>query len=200
MLEHVAVIVPVYNGALWLDECFQSIIGQTVLSNTDVRTMVSVYNDASTDESAAIIDSWKSKFLLTNVNLVVRENFDRPKGVGYARNEAIKGVRMQKQYEIDYFCFLDCDDVMMPGRVENQLQLCREFKDAIVGCQVMNRLQSLVVYSCFDTLGGRSTGRRFKWTTLNFVSTGRQMLAFSMFTKHWNFNHFIHNVTSIHND
>jgi len=140
MLEHVIIIVPVYNGEKWIDECFQSVISQTILSrNKNLQLTLSVFNDASSDESLTLLTKWRSKIESCGVQYIIESNTGPPKGVGYARNHAVDAFTRLKKSEIargnQYYCFLDCDDVMMTERIEKQLELCRDAKDAIIGCQ-----------------------------------------------------------------
>jgi cellulose synthase/poly-beta-1,6-N-acetylglucosamine synthase-like glycosyltransferase len=43
----VSVIIPVYNAALYLDECFQSVIRQTYITDMKGRLEVSIFDDGS---------------------------------------------------------------------------------------------------------------------------------------------------------
>ena len=52
----VAIVVPVYNVAPYLNECLDSILTQTYTNFT-----VFAVDDGSTDESGAILDEWASK-------------------------------------------------------------------------------------------------------------------------------------------
>ncbi|MBN9174605.1 MAG: glycosyltransferase family 2 protein [Microbacterium sp.] len=67
---------------------------------------VVVVDDGSTDDTAAVVRHFASRFdrfeLLTN---------PRPVGLASARNQGLPHI------EGDYFCFIDGDDWMQPGRV-----------------------------------------------------------------------------------
>lgn len=52
----VAIVVPVYDVAPYLNECLDSILTQTYTNFT-----VFAVDDGSTDESGAILDEWASK-------------------------------------------------------------------------------------------------------------------------------------------
>ena len=52
----ISVIVPVYNAAAFLDQCLESIVGQTY-RNLEIL----VVNDGSTDGSAAMCDHWADR-------------------------------------------------------------------------------------------------------------------------------------------
>ena len=137
MIEHVAVIIPVFNGEKWLEECLQSVADQSILKINYVKLSVSVYNDASADNSKQVLDCWRLKFENLSIDFIVTDNCDAPGGVGFARNRAIDVV-LAKNESIEYFCFLDCDDVMKPQRIEKQLEMCRLNQNAIIGSQVIS--------------------------------------------------------------
>jgi cellulose synthase/poly-beta-1,6-N-acetylglucosamine synthase-like glycosyltransferase len=127
-LPKVTLVIPVYNAARYLDECFQSILDQTYKGPIEV----SIYDDGcevgfyhlqfSTnqvhfqDESPAIIERWLPKFKERGMTTCLRRN-DRVKGrgCGFAKNRSIE------QSSGEYLCFLDSDDVMMPDRVALQV-------------------------------------------------------------------------------
>ena len=71
----ISVIIPVYNGAEFLEECLESILKQEIpRSTTDITNLehvdgskvqflieLSIYDDASTDSSPEIIERWRVK-------------------------------------------------------------------------------------------------------------------------------------------
>ncbi|XP_044152417.1 UDP-GlcNAc:betaGal beta-1,3-N-acetylglucosaminyltransferase-like protein 1 isoform X2 [Bufo gargarizans] len=123
----VSLIVPVYNAALWLDDCLASVFQQDFGGVLEV----SVYNDGSTDDSASILQRWKPKLEERGIRATVGgHHSERPRGVGYAKNQAIGQSRGR------YLCFLDSDDVMMPRRVRLQYEAAQRLPDTIIGCRV----------------------------------------------------------------
>ncbi|XP_045654582.1 UDP-GlcNAc:betaGal beta-1,3-N-acetylglucosaminyltransferase-like protein 1 [Ursus americanus] len=64
---HVSVILPVHNAELWLDECLESVLQQ----DFEGAMELSVFNDASKDKSAAIIDKWKVKLEGSGIPVVI---------------------------------------------------------------------------------------------------------------------------------
>ncbi|XP_073538520.1 queuosine-tRNA galactosyltransferase isoform X1 [Phyllobates terribilis] len=123
----VSLVIPVYNAVLWLHHCLASI------SRQDFRGVleVSIYNDGSTDGSAAIIEQWKPKLEDKGIQVVLGgHDSERPRGVGYAKNQAIR------QSSGRYLCFLDSDDVMMPQRVRLQYEAAQSRPQSIIGCRV----------------------------------------------------------------
>ncbi|KAF5278070.1 hypothetical protein FQA39_LY18396 [Lamprigera yunnana] len=123
----VSIIVPIYNGELYINRCFQSIINQTAI--TQLKIEVCVCNDASIDNTKTLLAEWSQRLCDKNVHLLVYENkTKKPRGVGYSKNKAVMISRGE------YLCFQDVDDVMLPNRVLNQYQRAvLEPKNTIVG-------------------------------------------------------------------
>lgn len=126
----VSVIIPVYNGSRWLDDCFRGLLSQNILDSQCVE--VSIYNDSSTDETEEILYKWRSK-LKNNLQLkiTISSGHGMPRGVGYAKNRAVE------QSCGTFLCFQDVDDVMLPRRIYCQLQEAKNFPEAIVGSKIV---------------------------------------------------------------
>lgn len=97
----VSVIVPVYNGEKYLDECIRSIAGQT-LKEIEIICV----DDGSTDGSREIIDEWRQKD--ERVKVFLHPNM----GTGYTVNEGILMARGE------YIAEVDCDDWIAPDMYE----------------------------------------------------------------------------------
>jgi len=90
----VSMITPCLNAEEWLDECFQSVIHQTFLKQHYAGALeVSLYDDGSTDGTWEKLVSWKNKFELHGVQVVLskKSNLNDPslqglKGCGFGRN------------------------------------------------------------------------------------------------------------------
>ncbi|XP_068888911.1 queuosine-tRNA galactosyltransferase isoform X5 [Aphelocoma coerulescens] len=123
----VSIIVPVHNSECWLDECLKSVWEQDFKGTMEL----SIFNDASKDGSAEIIEKWKTKLEEVGVPVIIGNNdSSQPRGVGFAKNQAVI------QSSGTYLCFLDSDDVMMPQRVRLQHEVAIQHPNSIVGCQV----------------------------------------------------------------
>ncbi|XP_069606704.1 queuosine-tRNA galactosyltransferase isoform X2 [Ranitomeya imitator] len=123
----VSLVIPVYNAALWLHDCLASVSQQDFNGGLEV----SIYNDASTDDSPGIIERWKPKLEDKGIRVILGgHDSERPRGVGYAKNQAIH------QSSGHYLCFLDSDDVMMPQRVRLQYEAAQCRPQCIIGCRV----------------------------------------------------------------
>ncbi|XP_046693940.1 UDP-GlcNAc:betaGal beta-1,3-N-acetylglucosaminyltransferase-like protein 1 isoform X2 [Silurus meridionalis] len=123
----VSVIIPVYNGAGWLEECLQGVADQDFQGSLEI----SVFDDASMDNSRAIAESWRERLRMRGVSMVISgHNMGTPRGVGFAKNKAVA------QSSGRYLCFQDADDVMMPQRVRLQYEAAVLNPNCIVGCKV----------------------------------------------------------------
>tara|TARA_B100000315_G_C14508419_1_gene555787 strand:- start:210 stop:1205 length:996 start_codon:yes stop_codon:yes gene_type:complete len=118
--------MPVYNGSQYLSETIHSIINQTYS-----EFEIIIIDDASNDNSIDIISKFK------NERIILRQN---DSNLGQAESENI-GLRMAKG---TYIARMDQDDLMMPDRLEKQVQFLDSHPDiAAVGSQ----------YYCIDSSG-----------------------------------------------
>lgn len=100
----VSVVMPVYNGALYLREAIDSILSQTH-SNLELI----IINDGSTDNSEQIIQSYTDErivYLKNEVNSKICVTLNR--GLDVARGK--------------YIARMDCDDISVPERLQKQLE------------------------------------------------------------------------------
>src|SRR5687768_3446883 len=112
----ISVVIPAYNGEVFLEQAIQSALEQTW-----PRAEVVVVDDGSTDRSAEIAASYP-------VKLVRQEN----RGVAAARNRGIDEARG------DLLSFLDQDDIFRPEKLERQFEALRTQPDArMSSCRTM---------------------------------------------------------------
>ncbi len=97
----ISIIVPVYNTAVYLPACLDSLLQQTY---TDLEIIL--VNDGSKDESGAICDEYAAKD--SRIKVMHKENG----GVSKARNDALKLATGQ------YIGFVDSDDTIHPQMFE----------------------------------------------------------------------------------
>lgn len=96
----ISVIIPVYNGAKYIEKCLDSVYNQGLIhDNFEILAI----NDGSTDDSAEIIKAYSKK--VDNINLINKENG----GVSSARNVGIDSAQG------DFVLFLDADDELVTG-------------------------------------------------------------------------------------
>lgn len=101
--ELISIIIPVYNGEKYLEECLDSVIKQTYK-----ELEIIVVNDGSTDKTGSIIDSYVKKDIR-----IKQIALEKQKGVALARNAGIENA------EGDYISFIDSDDVISNDFIEN---------------------------------------------------------------------------------
>lgn len=116
MEPFISVIIPLYNGELYIEKCLDSVKGQNYSS-----LEVIVVNDASTDNSEMLVREYKRKSGLKLV-LINQEN----QGQGAARNT---GIRQAKG---EFLVFLDQDDTLTAGILEKMVETAgREQADIV---------------------------------------------------------------------
>ncbi|XP_034833379.1 queuosine-tRNA galactosyltransferase-like [Maniola hyperantus] len=125
---HISVIIPVYNGGKWINNCMKSIANQTVF-DTELQVEIVVYNDGSTDQSNQILDDWAKYFLMRNI-LFKNIGSAKSKGVGAAKNAAVHASSGE------YLCFQDIDDVMHSDRILLQWEVARLDHSCLIGCRI----------------------------------------------------------------
>jgi glycosyltransferase involved in cell wall biosynthesis len=103
----VSVIIPVYNGELYLADTIESVIAQT---ETDWELIA--VNDGSPDNSLAILNRYAEK-MPDRIRVITVGNG----GVSRARNTAVTAARGT------YVAFLDQDDLWTPGKLRCQLEM-----------------------------------------------------------------------------
>ena len=100
------VIVPCYNVEKYVEECIDSIITQ----KTKYNFFVTIINDGSKDHTREILQKYAN---ISNVKIIDQEN----KGLSGARNTGIA------QSHGRYLLFVDSDDVLLPGAIEELMSL-----------------------------------------------------------------------------
>lgn len=113
----VSIVIPVYNGAEYLEKTVNSILSQQY-SNFELLLV----NDGSSDNSKEIIDG----LLLQDdrVKAFHKENG----GVAAARNYGIDRA------EGEFIAFCDQDDLWLPAKLTKQMQLFKNEKVGLVYC------------------------------------------------------------------
>eukprot|EP00047_Mylnosiga_fluctuans_P018343 m.69931 g.69931 ORF g.69931 m.69931 type:complete len:348 (-) comp7567_c0_seq2:1467-2510(-) len=119
----VSVVVPVHNAAPFLQAALDSVLAQT-----HRPLELCVWDDCSTDSSAAIVEAFREQLEAHAVTLkmgasVKDDTVPRSRGAGYARNHAVA------LSSGEYLCFLDADDVMDRTRVAKQLAHMMELQE-----------------------------------------------------------------------
>lgn len=106
MEKLISVIIPVYNGAKYIENAVESVLKQPC---ADVIEII-IIDDGSTDNSGEVCDSLASHY--ENIRVIHKQN----EGVSVARNigiEEASGV---------FIAFLDCDDWWEPNFFDEQIK------------------------------------------------------------------------------
>ena len=103
----ISVVIPVFNGAKYLEEALQSIENQ---ENIDFEIIV--IDDGSTDATAKIVETWPR-----SVQYIYQSN----QGPAHARNVGIKAAKG------NFIAFLDADDTWPSGKIATQIALLNQY-------------------------------------------------------------------------
>ena len=105
----ISVIIPIYNVAPYLRECLDSVINQSY-----ANLQIILVNDGSTDESEDIAREYLHD---SRVEFVAMDNG----GLSMARNTGLDRARGE------YICFIDSDDYIDLGFIEEMLEIAQTF-------------------------------------------------------------------------
>ena len=115
---NISVIIPVYNGAAYLNLCLQAVAASDYRAYECI-----VVDDGSTDDGRGIAAQFP-------LSLRVVHLADGPRGPAYARNRGAEAARGAILF------FLDADIVLSPGALRRVANLFQERSDvaAVFGC------------------------------------------------------------------
>jgi glycosyltransferase involved in cell wall biosynthesis len=124
-----SLITPIHNGREFLEEMLVSVLAQTYRPLELVAA-----DDASSDGSLQVLESWRPKFDAACIDLVLirMEPLDlsnpRGCGAGHARNRAVKASSGM------WLINMDCDDICAcPQRVEKLVSVLEKKPGTLVG-------------------------------------------------------------------
>ncbi|MET7917987.1 glycosyltransferase [Streptomyces avermitilis] len=117
-----AVVVPCYNVAKYLDDCLASIAAQRGFA----ATQVILVDDGATDETPRMLDHFARFY--ANVTVVHQRNG----GLGNARNTGLDQVRAP------YVTFLDSDDILGEDALAAMLEAARRDGSEVVMGDLVN--------------------------------------------------------------
>jgi glycosyltransferase involved in cell wall biosynthesis len=107
----VSVIMGAFNTSRYIDECIQSVLGQTFQDFEFI-----IINDGSTDDTLKIIKKYKDK----RIKII-----DNKKNLGVS-NSLNKGLKISKG---KYIAIMDSDDIMLPERLKITYEYLEKNKD-----------------------------------------------------------------------
>jgi len=118
-LPRVSVVMPVFNAERYLAEAIESVLAQTLDS-----WELLIVDDGSTDGSARIADRYAARrpAAIRHLSHDRREN----RGASASRN---LGIRYASG---EYLAFLDADDVYLPKKLDDQVRILDERREADV--------------------------------------------------------------------
>ncbi len=135
----VSVVVPVYNGAEYLEKTVESILAQ------DYQTIeLILVDDGSKDDSKVLITR------LAAQDHRIKAFFNPNGGVAYARNFGIA------QSVGDFIAFCDQDDLWLPSKLSQQMPL---FDNSRVGLVYCGAIADYVLYNKQSTPGFKDKHR-----------------------------------------
>lgn len=118
----ISVIVPVYNVESYLEQCLDSIVGQT-FSNLEIILV----NDGSTDKSGRICDEFAEKD--SRITVIHQKNA----GVSSARNSGIEAATG------DWLTFVDSDDWLDAEMYRKMTEAAKSSRSAdVIMCDFLN--------------------------------------------------------------
>ena len=122
MKGEATVIIPCYNVEAYIHECLDSVALQG-----DVVHHIYVVDNNSTDETVDTVRKWQNENPTSPLTLLSQT---KP-GAPAARNLPLSRI------ETKWIQFLDADDLLLPGKIEDQV---RQFPKADVICAVFQRV------------------------------------------------------------
>jgi glycosyltransferase involved in cell wall biosynthesis len=122
-LPLVSVVITIYNEEQFITSALQSILDQTY-SNLEII----VVDDASTDTTPSIIESF------AKIDTRIRPYY-RKKNTGVCHCSNFAFTKVQG----DYIVRMDADDVSMPDRIEKQVLFMESHSDVVI-CGTQSRL------------------------------------------------------------
>ena len=114
----ISVIIPMYNAEKYIGKCLDSILAQT-FQNFEII----VVDDCSTDNSYAIVESYKEKF---GGRLTLMRMEQNTGGGGFPRNRGLLFSRGE------YIYFMDSDDMIRDNAFKEMYTLAKQFNADIM--------------------------------------------------------------------
>lgn len=147
----ISIIIPVYNTALYLDKCIESVLNQTYHNFECI-----LVDDGSTDNSLRKCQYWSLKD--SRIKVFHQKN----QGVSVARN---KGINVAKG---EYITFIDSDDWVEVCYLEHMREaMLQHSVDLVISGFVQKTNNSCLHFSCDDKLIKLSSSNINEFVELN---------------------------------
>lgn len=114
-MTKVSVIIPVYNVALYVEECINSVLSQTY---KDLEIII--VDDCGTDDSMELVERTLAKS--DRKIIILKHPYNQ--GLSVARNTGIRHATG------DYLYFLDSDDYLSPHCIERLVRMAEKYSEA----------------------------------------------------------------------
>ncbi|GIP19102.1 glycosyl transferase family protein [Paenibacillus montaniterrae] len=144
-LVTVSVIIPIHNGAEFIEQCLESVLKQ----KENIHEII-VVNDGSTDGTSDILKRYSDQIKIVS--------FNQKRGVSVSRNN---GVILSQS---DWILFLDADDILSDDFVKKYIfTLNKEPNDTILVYSKAIEITkegniTNIIYEGFDMLNGTAFG------------------------------------------
>lgn len=172
----ISVIVPVYNGESYLENCIESIFEQ---SYSPLELLI--VNDGSTDHTADvcrnIVSKWQEHYLDGSRTVQVITLGDE--GVSVARNTALKQAKGQ------YICFVDADDRILPQTIDVLYENLIQTGSQVSGCRFFFWTKEEEWKEKLQQSKVQGTMRRDDSTTLYQASEFREQIIYHKNSRCW---------------
>ena len=168
----VSVIIPVYNGGLYLKDCIESILNQTY-SNIEVI----IIDDGSTDNSLDIMQYYKK--IDSRLVVISREN----KGLIFTLNEAISVANGS------LIARMDSDDIAHSDRITKQVNfMSRNAEVDLLGLQAVKIDKDGIEFGRLKRPTGSKAINTFSLINSPVIHPGVMIRSSALKTDFYNFN------------
>lgn len=117
----VDVIIPCYNGEVFIDRCLESVMNQT----SEICCII-IVDDGSTDKSYSRISEWSGRD--NRIKILKQEN----RGLASARNA---GMSIS---DATHIALLDVDDRWFPSKLKRQMDLAAADQNLLIASNYVN--------------------------------------------------------------
>lgn len=145
-MSKVSVIIPIFNGAKFLQECLNSALQQSI---SDIEIIC--INDGSTDNTLQILKEYAE--VDRRIKIINQSNL----GVSVARNKGIKAAISE------YVCFLDADDLYPNNTTLELLYKTAKKENALICGGSMRQFDEKGSWDSFEGIYTKYTFNKYEW-------------------------------------